>query len=139
MNNSRRDFLKAAAALTLTSSQLMKLPKAFAAETGLKIKSLETFTRGHVSIVRIRTSDGSEGLGQISTYDADISATVFHRKIAPIALGADPAKIDPLVDRCIEANYKYPWSYLCRALAGRSTTAHTRIRLKYAKGHNSSR
>ena len=60
MNNSRRDFLKAVAALTATSSWLMKLPKALAAETGLKIKSLETFTRGHVSIVRIRTSDRSE-------------------------------------------------------------------------------
>ncbi|MHC4571943.1 MAG: enolase-like domain-containing protein [Planctomycetota bacterium] len=118
MNNSRRDFLKALAALTLTSHQLMKLPKALAARTGLKIKSLETFTQGHVSFVRIRTDDGSEGFGQISTYDADISATVFHRKIAPHALGADPTQIDTLVDRCIEANYKYPWSYVCRALAG---------------------
>jgi len=121
MNNSRRDFLKAVAALTTTSSQLMKLPKAVAAETGLKIKTLETFTQGHVSIVRIRTDDGSEGLGQISTYDADISATIFHRKIAPLALGADPAKTDDLVDRCIEENYKYPWSYICRALAGLDT------------------
>jgi L-alanine-DL-glutamate epimerase-like enolase superfamily enzyme len=121
MNNSRRDFLKALAALTLTSHQLMKVPKALAAQTGLKIKSLETFTQGHVSIVRIRTTDGSEGFGQISTYDADISATVFHRKIAPHALGADPANINALVDRCIEANYKFPWSYVCRALAGLDT------------------
>ncbi|UCC23300.1 MAG: hypothetical protein JSW23_04400 [Planctomycetota bacterium] len=43
------------------------------------------------------SDDGSEGFGQISTYDADISATVFHRKIAPFALGTDPADIDALV------------------------------------------
>ncbi|UCC23651.1 MAG: mandelate racemase/muconate lactonizing enzyme family protein [Planctomycetota bacterium] len=87
----------------------------------MKIKSLETFTHGHVSIVRITADDGSEGFGQISTYDADISATVFHRKIAPHALGTDPADIDSLVDTCIEANYKYPWSYVCRALSGLDT------------------
>ncbi|UCF00238.1 MAG: mandelate racemase/muconate lactonizing enzyme family protein [Planctomycetota bacterium] len=135
MKNTRRDFLKAAAALAATSSQLTKLPKAFAATTdtlkscrkialdatGLKIKTIESFTQGHVSIVRITTDDGSTGSGQISTYDADISATVLHRKIAPLALGADPANIDDLVDICIEKNYKFPWSYVCRALAGLDT------------------
>ena len=143
MNHTRRDFLKSLAALTLTSSHLITLTKAFAQNnpeppsknaplpkgtrcalpepTGLKIKTLETFTYGHVSIVRLTTDDGSEGFGQISTYDADISATVFHRKITPYALGKDPADIDNLVDQCIEANYKFPWSYVCRALTGLDT------------------
>jgi L-alanine-DL-glutamate epimerase-like enolase superfamily enzyme len=134
MKTNRRSFLKAAAALA-ASGPLTKLPRAFAAApgslksgqkitlpaTGLKIKSIESFTKGHVSIVKITTDDGSTGFGQISTYDADISATVLHRKIAHLALGADPANIDDLVDKCIEENYKYPWSYVCRALTGLDT------------------
>ena len=90
-------------------------------KTGLKIQSVETFTSGNVSVVRIATDDGAEGYGQISTYDADISAMIMHRKIARHALGKDPADIEAIVDRCIEANYKYPWSYVCRALSGLDT------------------
>ncbi len=135
MNNSRRNFLKSVALLGAISSQLVKPGKGRAQNhivlksghsvismaRGLKIKSIETFTRGNVSIVRLRTEDGSEGYGQISTYDADISAMIMHRKIARHALGKDPADIDAIVDRCIEANYKYPWSFVCRALAGLDT------------------
>ena len=92
------------------------------AKTGLRIESVESFTRGsNVSIVRVRANDGAEGYGQISTFDADISATILHRKIAPHALGADPADFDRISDRAIEANYKYPWSFVCRALAGLDT------------------
>jgi L-alanine-DL-glutamate epimerase-like enolase superfamily enzyme len=87
----------------------------------MKIESIETFTRGHLSVVRVRTDDGSEGWGQISPYNADISATVLHRQIAPHALGADAADIDGLVDRCIEAEYKFPGTYVCRALTGLDT------------------
>lgn len=135
MKNSRRDFLKAVAVFGATSSQLLKPEKGLAQscsrlksghpvigiKKGQKIKSIETFTRGNVSIVRLRTEDGTEGYGQISTYDADISAMIMHRKIAQHALGKDPADIDAIVDRCIEANYKYPWSFVCRALAGLDT------------------
>ena len=87
----------------------------------MKIRSIETFTQGHLSIVRVRTDDGAEGFGQVAPFNADITATVLHRQIAPHALGADPADIEVLVDRCIEANYKFPWSYVCRALAGLDT------------------
>jgi len=92
-------------------------------KTGLKMTSLETYTHGHVSVVRLAADDGSEGWGQISTYDADISATVLHRKVAGHFLGRDPADLSDIVDRCIEANYKYPWSYVCRALTGAETAA----------------
>ncbi len=93
-------------------------------KTGLKIKSIESFTQGNsLSIVRIRTDDGSEGYGQIAPYDADIAATVLHRKIAPIVLGRDPADLSLIADRCIEDNYKFPWSFVCRALAGVDTAA----------------
>ena len=87
----------------------------------MNIKSIETFTRGPVSIVRVRTDDGAQGFGQIAPFNADISATVLHRQIAPHAIGADADVIDALVDRCVEANYKFPWSYVCRALAGVDT------------------
>ena len=38
-----------------------------------------------------------------------------------MSLGSDPARIDSLVDRVIDANMKFPWSYVCRALAGVDT------------------
>ncbi len=91
-------------------------------KTGLRIQSIETFTQGtHLSFVRARTDDGSEGWGQISPFDADISATVLHRRIAPHTLGHDPAGFEAIADRVIESNYKFPWSYVCRALAGVDT------------------
>jgi L-alanine-DL-glutamate epimerase-like enolase superfamily enzyme len=88
----------------------------------MKIASIETFTLGHdVSVVRVRTDDGAEGFGQVAPYNADITATVLHRQVAPLALGADPLDPTGLSQKCIEANYKYPWSYVCRALAGVDT------------------
>jgi L-alanine-DL-glutamate epimerase-like enolase superfamily enzyme len=45
----------------------------------------------------------------------------LHRQVAHHALGSDPAEIDTLVDRVIDANRKFPWSYVCRALAGVDT------------------
>ena len=59
----------------------------------------------------------TRGLGQLSTFEPDISAIVLHRQVAPHVLGSDPALIDALVDRVIDANMKFPWSYVCRALA----------------------
>lgn len=151
MRNSRRDFLNAAALAVASGESMQsdtafaakrktrtarrgKLgpwlrgtynPKAYhqmtLPKTGVKIKSIETFTRGDVSIVRLTTDDGSQGYGQISICDADISAIVMHRKIARHALGKEPADIETIVDRCMEANHKYPWSYVCRALSGLDT------------------
>ncbi len=142
MSITRRDFFKSTllggAAATLLPNTLLaeqpdsyptlgrcaayQLPDILRQPTGLKIRSLETFTKdSNLSVVRVRTDDGSEGYGQISTFDADISAQVFHRKIARHAMGRDPAELDQIVDRCIEANYKWPWSYVCRALSGLDT------------------
>ena len=85
------------------------------------IQRLETMTRGHLSFVRVRTDDGAEGMGQMSTFNADISAMVFHRQIAPHALGANAMDTEALADRIIEATYKFPGSYVCRALTGLDT------------------
>jgi len=90
-------------------------------EPGLKIAKIESWTRGAYGMVRVTTDDGREGVGQLSSHEADISATVLHRQVAPRVLGSDPARIDDLVDRVIDANMKFPWSYVCRALAGVDT------------------
>jgi L-alanine-DL-glutamate epimerase-like enolase superfamily enzyme len=127
----RRDFLKLALGVSVAPVLLAQSGTNAGGEraparlpipsTGSKIKSIETFTSGSLSIVRVRTDSGQEGYGQIAPYNADISATVLHRMVAPQALGQDPAALDALSDRCVEANYKFPWSFVCRALAGLDT------------------
>jgi L-alanine-DL-glutamate epimerase-like enolase superfamily enzyme len=87
----------------------------------MKIKSIETFTRGGVAMVRVRTDDGAEGYGQTAPFNADITAQVLHRQVAPHALGREAADIDGLVERIIEAEYKFPGSYVCRAAGGLDT------------------
>lgn len=87
----------------------------------MRIRSLETFHRGHICLVRVTTDDRAEGWGQIAPYNADISATVFHRQVAPHALGKDPSDPDALAEYIVEAEYKFPGSYVCRALAGLDT------------------
>ena len=87
----------------------------------MKITSLETFSNEFVGFVRVRTDEGTEGWGQVSTYNADITAQIFHRQIAPWALGADALNIDALVNAIPEREHKYPGSYLRRALAGLDT------------------
>jgi len=87
----------------------------------VKIVKLETFSKPNIAFVRVRADDGAEGFGQISPYNADISTMVFHRQLAPIALGADALDTETLCDRIIEGTYKFPGSYVCRALAGLDT------------------
>jgi L-alanine-DL-glutamate epimerase-like enolase superfamily enzyme len=90
-------------------------------EPGRVIQKIETFSQGAFAIVRVTTADGQEGYGQIATYETEISVMTLHRKIAPLVLGKDPADIDAIVDHCIDANHKFPWSFICRALGGVDT------------------
>jgi L-alanine-DL-glutamate epimerase-like enolase superfamily enzyme len=90
-------------------------------EPGRRITSVESWTHGDFGIVRVRTRDGLEGYGQLSSYTPDITQTVLHRQVARHVLGSDPAEIDALNDRVIDANMKFPWSFVCRALAGVDT------------------
>jgi len=90
-------------------------------EPGRVITKVESWTRGAYGFVRVTTADGREGWGQLSSFEPDITATVLHRQVARHVLGSDPARIDDLVDRVIDANMKFPWSYICRALAGVDT------------------
>ena len=87
----------------------------------MKIRKLETFGNEFVCFVRVTTDTGDTGWGQTSTYNADITATIFHRQVAPWALDADALDIDSLVRRIEEKEHKFPGSYRCRALAGLDT------------------
>jgi L-alanine-DL-glutamate epimerase-like enolase superfamily enzyme len=89
--------------------------------SGLTVKSIETFRRDSLALVRITASDGRIGWGQIAPYEADISAEVLHRLIARLVIGRDIRDIDAINDAVIDAQLKFPWSFLCRALAGVDT------------------
>src|SRR5262249_46231012 len=84
----------------------------------VKIRPMETFNDRYVGFVRVTADDGSEGWGQVSPYNADITVQIFHRQIAPWALGQDALDIEALVDAILRLEHKFPGSYLCRALAG---------------------
>lgn len=87
----------------------------------MKISVVETFSNESIAIVKVRCEDGSEGVGQVATYNADISAQVLHRQVAQYALGADENDIEGISERCIRGEHKFPGSYVCRALAGVDT------------------
>lgn len=99
----------------------------------MKVRSIETFTRGHISVVRVRTDDGAEGYGQIAPFHADISAIVLHRQIAPRVLGREIVDIDSLAERLVEAEYKFPGSYVCRAVGGIDTALWDLVAKKQGK------
>lgn len=87
----------------------------------MRIDSIETFSTRDIGFVRITTADGHQGLGQVSTYNADITATVLHRQVAPWVLGVAFENIDALTDRVLEREHKFPGSYMKRAIAGIDT------------------
>jgi hypothetical protein len=123
----QRHFLKATAALTAVSG-LPAAPSRAAVgagsypclgrtddyidfrilEPGLSITKVESWTQGSYGIVRVTANDGHEGYGQLSSFEPDITATVLHRQVARHILGSDPAQVDALVDRVIDANMKFP-------------------------------
>jgi len=90
-------------------------------EQSVKIKSIETFCNEFVGMVRVRTDEGHEGWGQVAPYHADITSLVVHRQIAPYALGADPFDIDSLITTITDREFKYPGSYIWRAMSGLDT------------------
>ncbi|WP_022703089.1 mandelate racemase/muconate lactonizing enzyme family protein [Pseudorhodobacter ferrugineus] len=89
-----------------------------------KLTQIETFSNEFVCFTKLTAQDGAIGWGQTSTYNADITAQILHRQIAPWALGADINGTDdilPLIQRIEEREHKFPGSYRCRANAGLDT------------------
>lgn len=87
----------------------------------MNIQRLETFCNEFLGFVRVTAEDGSIGWGQLSTYNADITAQVFHRQVARWALGRSAFDLESLIDEIPEREHKFPGSYLYRALAGLDT------------------
>ena len=87
----------------------------------MKIISIETFTNEYIGLLRLRTDTGEEGWGQTCTYNADITAQVVHKQVAPHVLGLDASNIDALKVRVLEREHKFPGTYLYRALCGLDT------------------
>lgn len=87
----------------------------------MRITRLETYTNEFVGIVKLTTDDGSVGWGQVSNYNADITCAVFHRQVAPHALGRAIADHEAMLTDIVEIEFKFPGSYLRRALTGLDT------------------
>jgi len=87
----------------------------------VKIQRIETFSNAFVCLLRVTTDTGASGWGQVAPYNADITAQIVHRQVAPHALGCDALDIDALVDGIPEKEHKFPGSYLIRAIGGLDT------------------
>jgi L-alanine-DL-glutamate epimerase-like enolase superfamily enzyme len=87
----------------------------------VRITEIETLVRGPLAVVLVRTDDAVEGVGQTAPYEAETSAHVLHTMVAPLFLGRDPWDVEALADECLRLHYKFPSSFLHRALAGVET------------------
>ncbi|WP_119388453.1 mandelate racemase/muconate lactonizing enzyme family protein [Taklimakanibacter lacteus] len=87
----------------------------------MRIQKLETFADEFVGFVRVTADTGDQGWGQLSTYQADITAEIFHRQVARHALGRDAIDFADLLERINEREHKFPGSYLRRATTGLDT------------------
>eukprot|EP01035_Chromulina_nebulosa_P064046 gene64046-87599_t len=95
--------------------------QSFKEATAMKIQTLETFTTANVGFVRVTADSGEQGWGQVSTYNADITCEIFHRQVAPHALGTDALDFVDTLALIGEREHKYPGSYLRRAMTGLDT------------------
>ncbi|KIF67847.1 mandelate racemase/muconate lactonizing protein [Streptomyces sp. AcH 505] len=87
----------------------------------MRITGVETLLRGPLALVRVRTDEGLEGIGQCAPYEAANTVRVLHSMVAPLFLGRDPWDVEALADTCLRTHYKFPSSFLHRALAGVET------------------
>lgn len=85
------------------------------------ITSVETFATEYVTLVRVRTDEGDEGWGQVSPYNADITAEVVHRQVACHVLGMEASDIDAITAIVLDREHKFQGTYLYRALCGVDT------------------
>ena len=85
------------------------------------ISSIETFATEYVALVRVRTDEGDEGWGQVSPYNADLTAEILHRQVARHVLGMDADDIDAVTQTVLDREHKFQGTYLYRALCGVDT------------------
>lgn len=87
----------------------------------MKLVKIETYTNEFVCFVKITTDEGHQGWGQVAPYQADITATVLHRMVAPHVLGMEALDTDTLVDLVTDREHKFPGAFLRRAIGGVDT------------------
>lgn len=87
----------------------------------MKLEKIETFSTEFISFVRITAEGGAQGWGQVAPYQADITAQVLHRQVAPHVLGRDCFDIDEMLRLVRDREHKFPGAYLRRAMGGVDT------------------
>ena len=85
------------------------------------ISAIDTWANEWVAFVRVSTDEGAEGWGQVAPYHADLTARVLHRQVAPYLVGTPVETFDGLGSAVLEAEHKFPGSYVCRAFGGVDT------------------
>jgi L-alanine-DL-glutamate epimerase-like enolase superfamily enzyme len=111
----RRDFLTSSAAATLLAqtaarpaqaadfaAPVFNLPKQFSSP--VKIASIDLLQSGKQFFVRVRSTDGVEGV--VLTKDMEDFIPILHRRVIPHFLGKDARDLEKLVDEVYIANYK---------------------------------
>ncbi|MEJ7839680.1 MAG: mandelate racemase/muconate lactonizing enzyme family protein [Thermomicrobiales bacterium] len=88
------------------------------------ITRIETYLGAQQAIVKVYTDDGAEGIGQTSTYGAEITVQTLHKMVAPFFLGQNPWDIERLVERTIRKLHKFPGTFVHRALCGIDTAIY---------------
>jgi L-alanine-DL-glutamate epimerase-like enolase superfamily enzyme len=88
----------------------------------MKITHIETLLESdHVAVVRVRTDNGMEGIGQTAAHGADLTVDMLHKFIAPVFLGQNPWDLQALAHRALKQNYKFNGTIKNRALCGVET------------------
>ncbi|MGF1646480.1 MAG: mandelate racemase/muconate lactonizing enzyme family protein [Kineosporiaceae bacterium] len=92
----------------------------------LRISRIESHLSpdGAVAVVRVRTTDGAEGIGQVAARNAHISVAVLHDLVAPLYLGASAWDVGALSHRVPTELYKFSGTFLYRALGGVDTALY---------------
>ena len=85
------------------------------------IERIETFQNSHIAVVRVTGADGDVGIGQTAPYEIASTVHVLHEIVAPFFLGRNAWDAEALVDEFLRNTYKFPSSFLLRAVAGIET------------------
>lgn len=134
MKNNRRDFLKTAAVAGATSfmpqrsslsadkarelaAKIDKVWSAPALKTDfikqpVKIASIELLQNGKHYLVRVRSTDGAEGLA--AAHDSVMATTypIFIKRIAPYFIGRDARNLEDLIHGVYQKDSNYKWQGL---------------------------
>lgn len=92
----------------------------------LRIARIETHLSpdGGVAVVRVRTADGAEGVGQVAARHAHVTVAVLHDLVAPLYLGASAWDVGALSHRVPRELYKFSGTFLYRAVGGVDTALY---------------